>query len=486
MLVVLVLSSCNDLFEVTDIKNNPNAPFADQISLRALTAGTLVGLGTLHEDTDTRLSYMWGGHLAGLSRQHAGFQNYTVSASTFSWQDYYNVGKNARLIQQKATAVNNKRSLGMAQVIEALVFTKMTSLYGDIPYSEAMDDVNHPTPKYDDQIAVYTVLITLCNDAYINLTSGVGSIEGDFIFGGSSGGWAKAAKTLQARLHLHKKEYALAITAAGLGMSSTGDDMLMVHGTSQQIDNNLNFDFFENSRPGDTGFSPPAYGPIFMTTDLTTGTIVTPDVAARNSKTDETPLYNHYFTYGIYGAATDLDPNTIDGMFQGNSPHPILTYYETELIVAESAARLGAAATADAAALAALNAVRSDLASGYIHGQDFSAVYGSPTYTALVAADFLAGGALNPATGPNAGRTAQQALLYEISSQKFIILMAQYEVFNELRRLQVATPVVKLPIPINFGSQYPARFIYPQNEINTNPNTPTPTPNQFAKTKIFQ
>ena len=62
----------------------------------------------------------------------------------------------------------------------------------------------------------------------------------------------------------------------------------------------------------------------------------------------------------------------------------------------------------------------------------------------------------------------------------------QYEAFNDVRRLEKATPVVQLPIPLYAGTKKPERFIYPQNEINTNPNVPKPLPDQFTKVTIFQ
>ena len=485
-LVIMALaffSSCNDLLKGSDITINPNAPAPSQVTLTPLTTGTLVGVGMLMEDTDTRIAMMWGGQLAGQSRQHQGFQNYTVAASTFGWGNYYNTATNIRLIQKACASTNNTVQLGMAQVMEALVFTKLISLWGDAPYVEAFDLVNKPTPKYDGQLAIYNSLVTLLNTAYANLKSGVGSIKGgDFIYGGSSSKWAAAAKTLQARLYLHLKNYPAAVTAAGLGIGSSANDMLMPHGTAYQVDYNSNFDFFDVNRPGDTSFDLPAYLPVFMCKDLTTGTY-TKDNAKRNAKTDETGIYFHFFQYGAE-SANGLDPNTVDGMFVADAPHPWLTFYENKLILAEALARQAGSGVADAGAITALNSVRQGLLTGTING--LTSGYSGLQYDDYVAADFAAGGVANPTTGPNAGKTTQQALLYEIAAEKFIVLLAQYEVFNELRRLQVATPVVSLGIPIFNGTKLPARFIYPQNEINANPNTPNPAPDQFSKLPVFQ
>ena len=481
MLIALIaFTSCQDLLETKDTKVNPNAPADAPIDV--LLSGTLVGLALVHEDTDTRISYIWAGQLAGLSRQHAGFGTYTVAASTFdnSWSILYNTAGNARLIQIKAAAVNNKTALGIGQVIEALLIAKLTVLYGDVPYSQAFDIEQYRTPAYDKQLDVYASLISTLDKAFANLDKPLGSVGSDFIYGGSPAKWKAAAKTLQARLYLQLGDYPKAIAAANQGISSTDDDALIPHGESQQVDLNLNFDFFDISRPGDTGFDAPAFLPVFMQTRLD-GVAQVDGEAKRNSATDETALFYHFFQYGVYGAATSLDPNTIDGVFTGDAPHPILTYYENQLIIAEAEARLGNTTEA----VDALNSVRQELSTGYINGKTISSDYTDLgiQYDDYAEADFAPGGLANPTS---TGRNQQAGLLYEIESQKYIVSLAQYNVFSDVRRWAKATPVVKLPIPIVNGSVYPARFIYPQSDINTNPNVPKPLPDQYVKLPIFQ
>src|SRR6478609_683097 len=160
LIALIAFTSCKDLLETPDTTVNPNAPADAPIDV--LLSGTLVGLAAVHEDTDTRISYIWAGQLAGLSRQHAGFGNYTVAASTFdnSWSILYNTAGNARLIQTKAAAVNNKTALGIGQVIEALLIAKLTALYGDVPYSQAFNIDEFRTPAYDKQLDVYAALIS--------------------------------------------------------------------------------------------------------------------------------------------------------------------------------------------------------------------------------------------------------------------------------------------------------------------------------------
>ncbi|WP_010603596.1 hypothetical protein, partial [Pedobacter agri] len=78
--------------------------------------------------------------------------------------------------------------------------------------------------------------------------------------------------------------------------------------------------FLSVSRTGDTGFDG-AYLPVLLKSRIN----------SLNTKTDETAIYNYFFKTGIT-ATGSLDPNTVDGAFVANAVHPILTYYENQLI----------------------------------------------------------------------------------------------------------------------------------------------------------
>jgi hypothetical protein len=184
MLLTLAISSCQSLFNDDNIKSNPNA--VTDVDIPTLLSGTLVGAANLHEDTDVRIASLWAGELSGLSRQHQGYAQYIVQASSFDWGTLYPVASQARLIQQKADALNDKWSKGVGQVVEALLIEKATDLYGDVPYSQAFEPVKYPTPVYDKQADVYATLISVLTDASSNLSAptGLPLSGGDFIYGG--------------------------------------------------------------------------------------------------------------------------------------------------------------------------------------------------------------------------------------------------------------------------------------------------------------
>lgn len=458
---LLSTTGCSHLFDDADIENNPNG--VTDVDVRTLLSGTLLGMSWLHEDTDVRIASMWSREVNGLARAHLGYGQYIVSSTNFSWNTLYPMAAQARLIQQKADAIGDKRIKGIGQVIEALLITKATSLWGDVPYSQAFDRQNFPNPVYDPQLEVYQKLQATLDDAINNLTATTGLAVGDkdFIYKGDFTKWKKAAYTLKARLYLHTADYQSAVNAAMLGISATSGDALVPHGKSQNVDNNQNYDFFKVKSSGDIGFTG-AYLPVLMNSRINSA----------NTKTNETALLKHYATTAANG---NLEPNTTDGAFTADAPHPIITFYENQLILAEASARLGN----ESAAISALNSVRTVLSTGYMNGKTISAT--GRLYENYVATDFSPTGLANPKNYSS----SQLALLYEIISQRYIVFLMQYESFNDYRRLSKALPVVELAIPLSVGTQKPQRFIYPENEINTNANTPKPAPNQFVKTPVF-
>ena len=462
-LIIFLCIRCSNTFDDKDIQNNPNA--VTDVDVKTLLSGTMLGVSFLHEDTDVRIACMWAGELTGLSRAHLGFGQYIVSSQTFSWNNIYPVANQARLIQMKADVLGDKWTKGVGQVLEALVIAKATSLYGDVPYSQAFDREKFPTPIFDNQIDIYKALQNTLDKAIVNLSEPTGLAFGanDFIYQGNISKWKALANTLKARLYLHTKNYTQAIASATLGIQNIAGDCLIPHGTSQGQNTNQNYDFFRVSRAGDTGFE----GSYLKT-------LMQSRINSINTKTNETALYNHYLKVGITAPGSQ-DPNTNDGAFTADASHPIITFYENQLIIAESQARLENLNDA----ITALNTVRATLATGYLNGKSFSAV--NRQYDAYSLNDFDTSGLANPNNLP----TNQQALLYEIISQRYIILLMQYEAFNDYRRLASALPVVQLPIPLATGLSKPQRFIYPQQEINTNPNVPQPLPNQYIAVPIF-
>ena len=76
----------------------------------------------------------------------------------------------------------------------------------------------------------------------------------------------------------------------------------------------------------------------------------------------------------------------------------------------------------------------------------------------------------------------EDALLREILEERYITFYGQIEGFNDVRRTRNESYGIEL-MP-NSGDKLPERFLYPQSEIDANPNTPSPIPGFFEPTRI--
>ena len=457
----LSVGSCNKLVNGYDV--NPNAaqdaPADVQLDATELSEGLFLS-GEI-----PRLTGIWSDYFTGADRQYSGFELYNSSANDYdnAWSAAYATTlAQARLVETKAKAVNNLRVLGIGQALEAQIIGSITDLWGDVPYSEALRD----TPgKFDPQASVYAAIQALLDQAITNLPqNGVSPAARDLFYQGTAAKWVVAAHSLKARYYLHVKNYAQAATEARLGIGSAAGDMLMPYNATAANGKDANpyFDFIRNSRVGyisAEGASP----------NTAKGSYAYGLYTARaNAKTNEAGRRNYFFSTGSNNsfARYDVDLNTnAGGAFRSNASAPLVTYYETQAILAEALARTGDAA----GALTALNALRAYDAATYTAT--------GTKYAAYATADFDAGGLANTVTG----QTADQALLREILTEKYLGMVGQLEPFNDLRR---TNNLIGIPKKNSASPDIPQRLLYPQSEVDTNPNVPKPIPSLFVKTPV--
>jgi len=460
-LFALSLASCKKVVEGYDQDPNSATTASTPLVLNAAQVSSLM----VYEGNLARIGGVWGRSFKGIDRQYISIDNYNTSSGDYDseWDNLYqSVITQYKLAESQALAVNNRRLAGIAQVGMAQAFGTAADLWGDVPFSEVGDDVKFPTPKFEPQAQVYAGVQAMLDEAIANLQSGVGTSPGskDIFYGGNAAKWIEAAYTLKARFYLHTKEYDKALAAAANGISSPANSMYGPHGATYGSDFQVWYSFLTYDRPG------------YINADDTYSVgILDPSSPSYrgNAKTNEGARFNFLYQPGLNTGG--MDPNVLadfdwgnateeNGFFGANESFPLVTYQENLLIQAE--AHLKKTAPDFASALAALNEHRAYLASvgdTYIRSGYHSLGLTYEPYTAL---DFAPGGIANTGT-----LTANQALLLEILEERYITFIGQIEQFNDVRRTKNA-----LGITPTTGSKLPQRYLYPQSEINTNPNTP--------------
>ncbi len=92
--------------------------------------------------------------------------------------------------------------LAIIEVMTVYTYTVLVETFGNIPYSEALDD-SKPLPKYDDGLTIYTDLISRLNSAINNMnTSSTSFGAADNIYQGDMTLWFKFANSLKLRMGL--------------------------------------------------------------------------------------------------------------------------------------------------------------------------------------------------------------------------------------------------------------------------------------------
>ncbi|MDD2953984.1 MAG: SusD/RagB family nutrient-binding outer membrane lipoprotein [Parabacteroides sp.] len=89
----------------------------------------------------------------------------------------------------------------IARIMRVYTMHRLTDLYGDIPYSEAGRPGEFSYPKYDTQQDIYTDMLKELDEAQGNLASGTASMGShDVYFAGDASKWKKFANSLMLRL----------------------------------------------------------------------------------------------------------------------------------------------------------------------------------------------------------------------------------------------------------------------------------------------
>ena len=98
----------------------------------------------------------------------------------------------------------NTALLAAAKIMRVWIFSYLTDLFGDIPYSEALQGLYKDgviKAKYDTQESIYTDFFSELDEANTMLSSGVINFgSGDLIFGGDPASWRKFGNSLKLRL----------------------------------------------------------------------------------------------------------------------------------------------------------------------------------------------------------------------------------------------------------------------------------------------
>ena len=196
----LVITSCRQELDINVDPNNPS-----QASLSGLLSGSQVGFAFALGGEGTRMPASIVQHYAGHRAQPLDYAQYriTSSATDGTWTALYNTLMDMKELENKAAASGSQAYVGVSKLLQAHAFSVVTDMFGDIPFSEALQGRTNITPAYDKQENIYPALITMIDEGLAALSAGTETISGDVVYGGDVAKWKKYGNSLKLRLLNH-------------------------------------------------------------------------------------------------------------------------------------------------------------------------------------------------------------------------------------------------------------------------------------------
>ncbi len=440
---------------VSGYDTNPLAPQSANAS--KIFVGAQLGYIMFTEGWCSQLAAIWADQLRGAERQFAGYNSYNVTEGdfTFDWSlAYASTLKNLRLVQGASDATQGLK--GASEILEGHHMANLAAMWGDVPYSEAIQVETNTSPHYDKQQAVYSQALATIDRGIADITAKAGvTFQDVFSFNGNAVQWVKFAHSAKARylMHVARAKGSVAaydvttlnsvVTEAQKGILATNgaDDLMFLHGSAWNGNMNVWFSFGVWDRAGYMDAS---------------GSYVVSMLQNRqyDGKSSETGRLAFYFD----PTGNDLNYNT-GGAYDAGASYPGFRASETHLLLAEAFARLGNAGSA----LTELNNARAYN----------NAIFGDSS------APFVTSDVPTPA-----------ALLQTILNEEYLALMHQMEVFSLLRRVNYSINYKDKSGTVHalqpkLGTTFPYRFLYSTDELTANPNKPAETRgvlDQFTRT----
>ena len=287
ILFPLLLVSCEDFLDVNKDPNNPVEVTPNLV----LPVGQVYTAKTLQEDRG--VSHLGNMLMCNYSEAY-GFSWYgdefQYLVNTTFYDDLFDDAF-AEALKQYADLDDLDAEYAyytaIGKIMKAYHFQMLVDLFGDIPYSDALQRGGNATPTYDDAETIYSDLLVQLTDAIAmikaaDLDPSVTAVGvDDVMFGGDMAEWIRFANTLKVRILTRASDVwaAATITAelatiAAEGSGYITDDVLVQPGYLNETDK-------QNTMWADLGMD--VGGNVTLSNDATCATQYIVDLLAANN-----------------------------------------------------------------------------------------------------------------------------------------------------------------------------------------------------------
>ncbi len=468
VLIAVGFGSCKKFI---DVNNTPNNSLIDPPS--TILPTTTIAIAFANSNDLNRATSALVQHIAGVANQTAAYDVYLLDGSFDNqWNgEIYNgaVANCQKLIDQNSQT--SPAYSGIAKLELAYAFSMATDIWGDVPYSQAGQGLKYETPRFDKQEDIYLGNSSLGITSLFDLVkSGLADLDkpsifkpkkDDLVYGGDLSKWKKMGNTLLLK-------FAIMVSNKNPDLAKT-----TIQGVLDQNNyinsNSLDFEVPFGSSVGNQN---PIYS--FNYVNRTGDQMLSARLLALSRSLNDTVRLAKFFTKpnGIFkgydNGSTSPAPaisarskyNTYLTGQSGEAPIRLLTNFQVQFILSESALILGTTGDANAYYQAGIKANMQKI------GLDTGAING---YFAA-----------NPTIVNLNGTPEQQR--QQIITQKYIAWIGNgIEAYDDYRRTGYPVLQPALNAQGDNPNVIPTRLPYTPGELSRNPNAPKPRPKTDVK-----
>jgi hypothetical protein len=243
LLGVVAVAACST--DLTSINKNPNSPTTAPATA-LFTNATVSSISTFQGSFNSlSMTELFAQHIAQI--QYIDEDRGHIRPTTLDalWSGLYSGSlKDLQQVIVMSDSAKQANTAGAARVMQSWIFQNLTDLWGEVPYSKALQGEKAGaafSPTYDTQKDIYYGLLATLTKASTDMKAGTtandpGLGSADPIFKGNSAQWVKFANSLRARLALRMSKAdpakaATELTAAIAGglMTSNTDNALLAY-----------------------------------------------------------------------------------------------------------------------------------------------------------------------------------------------------------------------------------------------------------------
>ncbi|RNI23430.1 SusD/RagB family nutrient-binding outer membrane lipoprotein [Rufibacter latericius] len=410
-LSVFLVGACNDLL---DANSDPGRVGVDEATIATL----LPSAQRFTANTQYGAAQYGAQYPQYLTGQAIG--QFTPYGFDQLWQPFYtDAFPTLQDIITRAEPLGAYNYSGIAKTLLALNLMTVADIFGDAPYSQALQGVANLYPCYDKMEDLYRVhIIKLLDEALADLAKplparpDLRTVQNDLIYKGDLAQWTKAVHAIRARyfLHLSEKDPAALATAAqeaAMSFTSNTDDLQLVY---EEQNPNPWFGFLGNAT--NKPMQPSSY-----VVDLLSGR------GGRFQGVTDPRLPIYMTRSGTNTTYTGLTPGRLIGEPSANvnmtptswhtravAPILFITYAEIQFIIAE----------------ALFNTNREEAYAAYLRGIEASMRKVGTSEAEITAY----------VTNPAVALGSATFTLQDIMLQKYLALYMQMETWTDMRRYQ--------------------------------------------------